>query len=640
MAGGESDLEHEIREGDEMEMGADHLSEMSNVSGEPTHVPTPGQTAGAEPARQKAGEQRSSQAARPSTTLPRQHSTQSNGGAEPQADALGIRQSGHGVPPLVAPALPATPQLGNLHKRRASTSPEKFDTGRFEPLPLRIDTSGSTNGEPSAKRPRLENKIEISYDSCGTPRIASVTPTFALPSGRSIAVSQLLNRNRSTPTKPPFSIFNAFLRHNDVLLLLVSYLNIPSLLTLYSSSRSFHFIFNSQYMAFILSVMRTRAPDADRIYPWRCYKSLCVRDPSLHKKSSMAGQELKEQYDDLHEVPSLRWLQMVVWRQGVCKDMLIQLATKGLRCPRGTLDAVKRMWFILDLPFNAQRVALCQTEAYITQQTIFCATLFFLKVDMSFTDPAGPVYPVATANTNIGAHPRRLERTGVIGCDLREMLMAERHFTPLWRVLRGWSWDPSEPRVSMNRLDVLKLWVRHRYHLPEGVPEHVKKQSIMGVPWWEVGTAGLERPGVSHVNLGGKQVLLTNATNHQHDANQQMLYPHQKRIVLPRQKPREQLLRPEELMLRESIRRKLGLHTQWSRMMLWGFCDDLGRDLPVRTEEELLKWSHGKPPMHPFKSDEQVKRGMEEAKKKAAVTAAVGESGSAQRASGDATENE
>ncbi|KAK5137754.1 hypothetical protein LTR08_007326 [Meristemomyces frigidus] len=616
----ESDHEPETHADTDMANMEDTQSATTDDNAAPRLDPTPEQTASQESSLRKSDQQLIQ-----STTSLKRPFDLFSGGAEAAGSDLRIRQPGHGVPQFVAPKLPAKPQLGSLHKRRASTSPEKFNTGAFEPLPLRIGTSESTSGGPPSKRARSENKIEISYDSSGTPRITSITPTLALPSGRSIATSELLNRNRPSPSTKPFSVLGALYRHTDLLLLLISYLNIPSLLTLYSISKPFHFIFNGHYIHFILSFMRTWAPNADTIYPWRCFKSLCVRDPSLRKKSSMVGKELTEKYGDLREVPTLRWLQMVVWRQGVCKDMILQLASKGLRCPPGTLDAVKRMWFILDLPMNAQRIALCRTEAYITQRTIYTATLFFMKVDMSFTDPEGPVNPIGTGHTNTGAYPRRLERRGVIGCDLREMLTAERQFTPLWRVLRGWSWDPSEPKVIMNRLDILRLWVRHRYKLPETVPEHVKKQSIMGIPWQEVGTASLERTHVSHINFAGQQTAPINvglaSPSLQRLASQQMLYPHQKRLIMPKEKPRQQLLRPEELMLRESIRRRMGLHLQWTKMLLWGFCDDLGRNLPVRTGEQLLEWSNGKLPMHQFKSDEQVKKEFAAANEKNAEAA-------------------
>ncbi|KAH9842154.1 hypothetical protein Tdes44962_MAKER01532 [Teratosphaeria destructans] len=516
-----------------------------------------------------------------------------------------------GPPPVLVP------RLGNLHKRRASASPEKFNTGKFEPLPLRIDTSfasGQGTTEPPAKRARLENKIEIGYDALGTPHIASVTPIWALPSGRRIAVPLNSAASLRVPADEAFSVLNGFLRHGDLLLLLASYLNIPSLISLYSISKPFHAVFNRHFTAFIVACMRTWAPNADKIWPWRCYQSLCIKDPNLRQKSSFANKEVETIGQDLRDVPSLRWLQMVVWRQGVCKDMLIQLATKGLRCPPGTLDAVKKMWFVLDLPLNAHRIALCRTEAYITKKVIYNATLFFLKVDMAFTDPACAVYPLAGPHTNMHAYPARYQRKGHVGCDLREMLISEKSFTPLWRVLRGWSPDPKEPAFHMNRLDVLKLWVRHKYKPRHGAPAEAREGSIMGIPWDQVGTAGLERTGVSVYHLAdGSSRVVTNpsfrfVTPDQQRAIDQQLYPHRKQLLLPTDKPREPLLRPDELLIRESVRRRMSLHGAWGRMMLYGFCDYWGRNLPVRSEDELLKWSNGNVPKHPLYTDEELAR--------------------------------
>ena len=148
--------------------------------------------------------------------------------------------------------------------------------------------------------------------------------------------------------KRPFNLLLAFCRDNDMLLTLVSYLPLPSLISLYSISKTFHYLYNRHHTAFILSSIRTWAPGADRIFPWRSYQSLCTSDPLLRLKQRHAGRSQKELVEMLgseamgvRNVPSLRWLQMVVWREGVTKDMLIQLATKVLRCPHGTHDAVK-----------------------------------------------------------------------------------------------------------------------------------------------------------------------------------------------------------------------------------------------------------------------------------------------------------
>ncbi|TKA80594.1 hypothetical protein B0A55_02899 [Friedmanniomyces simplex] len=520
------------------------------------------------------------------------------------------------APQTTAPAARGT--LGSLHKRRASTSPQKFNTGKFEPLPLRLDNPN----ERPAKRARIENKLEISYDELGTPRVASITPTFALPSGRKIAGSSILNPFHPPPSKKFFSIVNAFLRDNDLLLQLVSYLTIPSIINLYAISKPFHYLFNGSYIAFVLANMRTWAPNADKIFPWRCYAPLCIKDPRLRQKSSAKGRDVKLMYEDMRDIPSLRWLQMVVWRQGVCKDMLIQLATKGLRCPAGTLEAISRMWFVMDLPLNSQRIALVRSQEYLTNVTIFRATMFFLKVDMVFTDPVGPLYPMNRPGMDPLVHLPQWQNTGLVGCSLRALLTAERQFTPLWRALRGVCPDPEEPMFPIERLDVLRLWVRHKYHLPDNTPVHVKHQSILGIPWQEVGTAGLERTGVAIRTLAnGKKTTIINpgltseATQHTH-IEQQLLYPHQKRLIVPKQKPREVLLRPEELLMREGVRRKMGLHTHWSRMMLWGFCDDLGRNLAVRSEEELLRWSRGREPLSRYQTDKEVLEAREVARKK------------------------
>ncbi|KAI6854804.1 hypothetical protein KC338_g9127 [Hortaea werneckii] len=531
-----------------------------------------------------------------STTSTSSTSNQFSGGDDADFDALGISQTAEDItqPTVQHPSLP--PKLGNLHKRRASDSPEKFNTGKFYPLPLRTDaTEPASIGPLPAKRARIENKVEVGYDSVGTPRIVSVTPKNVFPSSKS--TSKWDREGLGFGTKE-FSVFNALLRHHDLLLLLVSYLSVPSLISLYSISRPFHYIFNSNYLTFILSISNTWAPNAATIYPWRCFKSLCVRDPQLKVKSSMIGRHLQHQYQNLREIPSLKWLQMVVWRQGVCKDMLIQLATKGLRCPAGTLDAVRRMWLILDFPLNAQRIALCRSPEYITPRTIFLATFFFLKVDMAFTDPAGPVFRTNAQHNNAAAFPRRLDGRGTVGCDLRELLTSERNFTPLWRVLRGWSPDPTLPRIPMNRLDILKLWIRHEYHLPDRASAQARRQSILGVPWHQVGTASLERTGSALVTINGQKTTLidpglTSSKELETHTAQQLLYPHAKRILVPEAKPREKLMRPEELMMKEGVRRKMGLHRHWVRMMLWGFCDKLGRNFVERGEEELVGFLRG-----------------------------------------------
>ena len=98
-----------------------------------------------------------------------------------------------------------------------------------------------------------------------------------------------------------------------------------------------------------------------------------------------------------------------------------------------------------------------------------CLTHLFLKIDMHFTDPVGRVHP--PNHPDPWRHPPKFANKGFVGSHLRKTLLAERSLTPLWRVLRGWTWDPREPAVEMDRLDIFKLWARHYYHPTEDLED-------------------------------------------------------------------------------------------------------------------------------------------------------------------------
>lgn len=220
-------------------------------------------------------------------------------------------------------------------------------------------------------------------------------------------------------------------------------------------------------------------------------------------------------------------------------------------------------------------------------------TAFLLKLDMAFTLPNAAAYP-AQALPGVPASWANRIPTGI---PLRKLLLSERHLTSLWRVLRGWTWDPSKPRVPLTKLEALRLWVRHKYRIAEEAPAELKEMSVMGIPWWEQGTAGLERTGVAFFTTeAGKSVPITHPaivpqTTRETHLGKQILYPHRRQIQLPRvlEKPREPLLRPDELVLKEGVRRQMSMHQEWVGMMLWGFCDEVGFNWPVFTEEEYLR---------------------------------------------------
>jgi len=268
-------------------------------------------------------------------------------------------------------------QLGNLHKRRAETSPEKFNTGQFEPSPLQtIVTTKKVRTDDGT--PRAVTRVDHVPQKTQLTAFLSnfnLTPTTRSGSKDSRDIEKLPSRNHpqssqltaglrnfnlttpkayaiplssisSTPKtvkKKLFNLLNAFCANNELLLLLNSYLTVPALISLYSISKVYHHQFNFHYTTHILAIMRTWAPRSETAFPWRTYRNLCIRDPALRQTSRLIGktEESSGKYADLRTVPTFRWLQMVIYRHGVCTDILIRLASYGHRCPAGTLEALK-----------------------------------------------------------------------------------------------------------------------------------------------------------------------------------------------------------------------------------------------------------------------------------------------------------
>jgi hypothetical protein len=255
------------------------------------------------------------------------------------------------------------------------------------------------------------------------------------------------------------------------------------------------------------------------------------------------------------------------------------------------------MWFLMDLPTTNQRVLAIRSTAYIPDKALMYLTHFFIKVDMHFTHPLGRVQQPNHPDTH--RFPPRFARQGFVGSSLRETLLGERTLTPLWRVLRGWTPDPRDPAIPMGKLDIVKLWVRHHYDPGEDVEPRTKMMNTLGVPYHELGTAQMERINEPYKTVDEKILAELIAREEDDDEMAELL----RKTVNPfyTVKPRERkttqkLLRVDQLVMRESVRRELGLWEHWVRMMVWGWFDPVGRRLPLWTEEELYRMMKGLPP--------------------------------------------
>lgn len=214
------------------------------------------------------------------------------------------------------------------------------------------------------------------------------------------------------------------------------------------------------------------------------------------------------------------------------------------------------MWFLMDLPLNAYRLACMRNKNFISDKVLELATHFFLKVDMLFTNPAPDLYPVNHPNQTM--YPNRWANGMAVGCSLREMLLAEKSLTPLWRVIRGWAPDGAGDGRPIEHLDILKLWMRHKFRFDENTPQHVDRTlPIMGLQMEEFQDVGMQ-----------KQVRMKNG---------QLLKP-------------QRILAPDLLVMGEAIRRRIDMSRKWYDMMGYGFIDVLGRKVTVPTEEQILKY--------------------------------------------------
>ncbi|KAI4140862.1 MAG: hypothetical protein L6R39_005623, partial [Caloplaca ligustica] len=323
------------------------------------------------------------------------------------------------APPGEAPSTPPTTS-GPIHPRYAShkRSPFSFSPGR-----------GDLHDRRKRRKPN------------------SIPPLLLTPP----KTGSLSNPSTPRPPSPEldfttFSILAALLAHHELTFEVIKHLSPDSLLNLYSVSRDFHALANTRFTTMILSQSLTHAPESSRIFPFRCYRSLCIRDPLQRVNAADAKHNPQEA---IRYVPGFQWLHMILHRERCVDDMVACLEAEGLMLPAPTTATIKKMWFTMDLPTNAQRGAMIRNAGFWTDQDLYLATLFIMKLDMLFTCPI----------------------TGEGDLGLRKMLLGQRSLATLASVLK---------RESMrNQYEMLKMIVAFNYRPTE--EQRALNEPILGV---------------------------------------------------------------------------------------------------------------------------------------------------------------
>ncbi|CAK1366129.1 unnamed protein product [Cercospora beticola] len=554
---------------------------------------------------------------------------------EEGGDAVGVQLSPGSVTANGTPdSYPAAGLRVPLQKRRRSE--ERVDQA------IRQDRA-----PPPQKRSRPASTVTIEYDENGVPRLkhtqtqiqretiltpvsSAQSPVTPLTASQHISPAvQALVAAIADPASPvigtsttpaaqqtkrkDFSLLGAFVDDSSLIITLVSYLDIPSLISWYAIDKKFHWYYNKNYTAFILASVRTWSPGAELIFPWRHYADLCIKDPIKRQKakSDHLGPDIAQMNLFSRDVPSLRWLQMVVWREGVVKDIFIQLATRALRVPPKTRDAMKRLWFIMDLPLNAHRISCIQSKRYIAPCHLKLATVFFLKLDMFFTDPGYNLFPVNHPAQTV--FPNRWANGMPLGSALKEILLAENSLTPLWRVLRGLAPDGAGHGRPIEEIDILKLWMRHKYRGPTQPSNNFNKSKpILGLR--------LEK----FVQTGYQPYFPPK------DGSPFRPVP---------------LMTIDLLVMSEAMRRKINAQEKVLEMINYGFSSN-GRRARVYTEEQIMRqeravWNPSE--VRIIRRNEERERKAEEARKKKLLELQEAEEGDEEESgeeSGEGSEDE
>ncbi|CBY00151.1 hypothetical protein IAQ61_011090 [Plenodomus lingam] len=295
-------------------------------------------------------------------------------------------------PPLAPTHTSSAPKGRN--KRAAS------DT--YPPPPLNQSHSAKMASTPNILHRHIHRKRNIAAPIWGSD-IASTPAAFTTPRSPSTSVPP---NHTCTPINP-FNVYKALLRHHNLFFQFALRLPYSAITALYAIDKEFHYRLNKFSVSLIHDYAKYHAPLASYIFSWRVYPQLCISDPMLRP---MDRREWLAR-----DVPSFRWVGMVLWRESIVRSILTLLGLEGLRLPAGVCGAVMKFWSVMEMKTQRLRISFLQDRNIWTDADFFHFQHFLVKLDMRFTD------------TVLG--------NGVGG--LSHALLTQRSLVPLWKVLNG-----------------------------------------------------------------------------------------------------------------------------------------------------------------------------------------------------------
>ncbi|KAK3491523.1 hypothetical protein B0T13DRAFT_479236 [Neurospora crassa] len=316
---------------------------------------------------------------------------------------------------------------------------------------------------------------------------------------------QALNVPSLVATEPSaststFDLFGSLMTDFELLLEVCKHLRPIDIINLYSISKTFHDLVNANLQSTILLWTDHMAPTSARIFCHQLYYQYFIDDPSgknpsTHRDIRYFNQPAPNHvlYENQHgegqagpvnplppadpqhstrKVPSLIWFQMVVDRETKVRDILATLSRHGHRTPHDTHKTLKKLWLLMDVASCRGRAVLIHSQTLFTDEDLYRARLFFIKLYMLFADPI--FGPKSTA--------------------LAKLFLGQKGFTPLWQFLRRKKYTTEEEIVEMKtRYDVRPTLLQVLDGHPiNGVPPN--EMGKMHVEGWGRGVRHLLRP--------------------------------------------------------------------------------------------------------------------------------------------------
>lgn len=317
------------------------------------------------------------------------------------------------------------------------------------------------------------------------------------------------------PSGLGMDIITALCKNLELAIELGKHLRGEDILNLYIACRGFREALDGHMLSSIREWIRSRAPEAGRLFPWRSVAKFLVPDPA-QRSSSGPGKTPGE----VRLIPGMKYLQMILGRDRYCHQILAVMARMGFRVPDTMHTTLLRIWHLLEVATCAQRAQLMADTSLWTDQHLYNAQFFFVKLTMAFNHPF------------FAPHSH----------EMLHLMMGQRGLYPLWQCLTR--------KKFRTMSEIIELKARYDMNLPPPAwfdPNRRFMVDFYGVPFRELGTGHCEGWGAGSRHL----------------------------------------LRPDELIVTESITRGLDLEKHLSGMLLWGYIDFKTGENLVPTEEEM-----------------------------------------------------